>query len=130
VAVVRVHGQASGDCWLRASVEVDKCQQSEGYDTFVHTGSWPPSPPNPPPVPCCDGYVNNFNMSDNAFGARLPSGDVRANSFAFLIADYGLATGATSGGCCQQDVADLMREKRAELEAQGKKLVFMTGSGE
>ncbi len=107
-AIVRVRDEAVGDCWKRSSVTVEECEQSEGYATFVHTGTWPPSPPNPPPAPCCDGYINNFNMTDNWANVKLPSsGDVRGQSFALLIADFGLATGATSGACCQQDVADL-----------------------
>jgi hypothetical protein len=77
------------------------------------------------------GYVNNFPLGDNAFGVKLPSsGDVYNRSFIFLIADFGLATDSMGGGCCQTDVADLMRSKRAELEAEGKSLLFVGAGGD
>ena len=74
-------------------------------------------------------YINNFPDTDNAFGVQLPAEEVRNNSFALLIADYGLATEAMSGKCCQTDVADLMRKKRAELEGMGKQLLFVGAGG-
>ena len=78
----------------------------------------------------CSGYVNNFPQEDNAFGVKLPTTDVYNNSFAFLIADYGLATAAMSGECCQTDVADMMRKKRKDLEAAGKSLLFVGAGGD
>jgi hypothetical protein len=84
---------------------------------------------------CC-GYTNNFPTADNAFGVKLPTTDVRNNSFAFLVADFGLpppGTGAMwgdTGECCQTNVADLMRAKRAELEAAGKSLLFVGAGGD
>lgn len=78
-------------------------------------------------------YTNNFPTQDNAFDIQIPAGspaEIRNNSFAFLIADYGLATSVLTGDCCQQEVADLMREKKAELETQGKQLLFVGASGD
>ena len=75
-------------------------------------------------------YVNNYPTGDNPFGIKLPAGDIAENSFAFLMADYGLLTAAMNGTCCQTDVADLMRSKRAELEAAGKKLLFVGAGGD
>mmetsp|Transcript_7841 Transcript_7841/g.24544 ORF Transcript_7841/g.24544 Transcript_7841/m.24544 type:complete len:395 (-) Transcript_7841:228-1412(-) len=75
-------------------------------------------------------YFNTFPHADNPFGIKLPTEDIRNNSFAFLIADFGLATSAMSGKCCQTDVADLMRSKRAELERQGKQLLFVGAGGD
>mmetsp|Transcript_25667 Transcript_25667/g.59961 ORF Transcript_25667/g.59961 Transcript_25667/m.59961 type:complete len:437 (-) Transcript_25667:396-1706(-) len=78
-------------------------------------------------------YTNNFPTEDNAFGVKVPTGDpaaIRNSSFAFLIADYGLATSVLTGDCCQQEVADLMRSKKTELEAQGKQLLFVGASGD
>ena len=75
-------------------------------------------------------YVNHFPVHDNAFGVKLPASDVRNNSFAFLIADYGLNTASMEGGCCQTDVAELMRKKRAELEGEGKTLLFVGAGGD
>ena len=60
-------------------------------------------------------YVNNYDTSDNAYGVKLPSGDVRESSFAFLVSEYGLPTTST-GSCCQTMVADAMRAKKAALE--------------
>lgn len=34
------------------------------------------------------GYVNNYPEEDNPFGIELPPVSVRANSFAFLVADF------------------------------------------
>ena len=76
------------------------------------------------------GYVPNFPAEDNAYGVKLPTTNVRNNSFAFLIADYGLATSAMSGECCQTDVADMMREMRSKLEAQGRQLIFVGAGGD
>ena len=130
-AVVRPAGSGEqGDCFLRSAVTLEQCLASSTYDTYMRVGPFPPSPPAPPPAPCCHGYVNNFDTRDNAYGVKLPTGDVRNRSFALLIADYGLATAATSGQCCQTEVADMMRQKRKELEAQGKKLLFVGGSGD
>ena len=92
-------------------------------------------------LPSSLSYINNFPDTDNAFGVKIPQTNVRNNSFAFLIADYGLPPPGTvagwsdsrwtnaTGTCCQTDVADLMRTKRIELEAAGKSLLFV-GAGE
>ena len=72
-------------------------------------------------------YVNNYDARDNAYNVQLPSKNVRENSFAFLIADYGLPTTA-DGSCCQTLVADAMRAKKQELEAKGKQLIFVGGA--
>jgi hypothetical protein len=76
------------------------------------------------------GYINNYPLVDNAYGVKIPPSDVRNSSFAFLIADYGLATAAMTGECCQTEVADLMRKKRSELEAVGKSLLFVGAAGD
>lgn len=86
------------------------------------------------------GYVNNFPEGDNAFGVKLPAAaNVRGDSFAFLVADFGLpppgtdaedGDGVDLGKCCQTDVADMMRAKREELEAAGKSLLFIGASGD
>ena len=93
------------------------------------------------------GYVNNFPEADNAFGVKLPPrASVREDSFAFLIADFGLpppgtapaAAGRASDGwsqvepgkCCQTDVAEMMRAKREDLEAAGKSLLFVGAAGD
>ena len=81
-------------------------------------------------LPFATTYVNHFPTGDNAFGVKLPPSDVRNRSFAFLIADYGLATASMHGGCCQTDVADMMRAKRKELEAEGKSLLFVGAGGD
>ena len=39
-------------------------------------------------------------------------------------------TPATSGACCQTMVADRMRQKRRELESQGKRLIFVGAAGD
>ena len=80
-------------------------------------------------------YVNHFPQADNAFGVRLPAADVRNSSFAFLVADFGLPPPGTAdashpGQCCQTDVADMMRAKRAELEGAGKFLLFVGAAGD
>ena len=74
-------------------------------------------------------YVNNYDTSDNAYGVKLPSGDVHDSSFAFLVSDYGLPTTST-GSCCQTMVADAMRAKKAALEGEGKQLLFVGASGD
>ena len=78
------------------------------------------------------GYINNYNESDNAYGVKLPATNVRANSFAFMVADFGLPPqpGIAVGDCCQTNVADLMRAKRAELEDAGKTLLFVAAGGD
>jgi hypothetical protein len=82
------------------------------------------------------GYVNNFPAADNAFGVKLPATDLRKNSFAFLVADFGLPPPGTDeegdsiGTCCQTEVADMMRAKRAELEAVGQSLLFVGAAGD
>jgi hypothetical protein len=76
------------------------------------------------------GYVNHYPEGDNPFGVKLPEAELLNNSFAFLVADYGLLTKSMSSGCCQTDVADLMRAKRAELEAAGKTLLFVGAGGD
>ena len=61
-------------------------------------------------------YVNHFPAHDNPYNISLPAD--RDASFAFLLADFGTDTivpGHTP--CCQLDVANAMRAKRAELEA-------------
>jgi hypothetical protein len=74
----------TGDCFLRSAVDVDACASTGTYDTYTRVmPPSPPAPPNPPPAPCCDGYVNNFDTTDNAYGAPLPTTDVRNRSFAF-----------------------------------------------
>ncbi|KAJ1458343.1 hypothetical protein M885DRAFT_513479 [Pelagophyceae sp. CCMP2097] len=73
-------------------------------------------------------YTNHYDPKDNAFNIVVPPN--RGNAFALLVADFGLAVSATTGKCCQQDVADLMREKRAQLEAQGKSLLFVGAAGD
>jgi len=81
-------------------------------------------------------YVNHFPTTDNAFDVKLPSRHVRNSSFAFLVADFGLPPPGTAdagpnlGKCCQTDVAEMMRLKRAELEAAGKSLLFVGASGD
>ena len=73
-------------------------------------------------------YVNNFPAHDNPYNISLPAD--RDASFAFLLADFGtdtIAPGHTP--CCQLDVANAMRAKRAELEAQGKSLLFVAAGG-
>lgn len=80
-------------------------------------------------------YVNHFPQADNAFGVKLPAADVRNNSFAFLVADFGLPPPGTAdashpGQCCQTDVADMMRAKRTELEGAGKSLIFVGAAGD
>ena len=74
-------------------------------------------------------YVNNFPAHDNPYNISLPAD--RDASFAFLLADFGTDTivpGHTP--CCQLDVANAMRAKRAELEAQGKSLLFVAAGGD
>ena len=74
-------------------------------------------------------YVNNFPTHDNPYNISLPAD--RDASFAFLLADFGTDTivpGHTP--CCQLDVANAMRAKRAELEAQGKSLLFVAAGGD
>jgi hypothetical protein len=85
----------------------------------------------------CASYTNNYLRGDNAFGVKLPETDVRNNSFAFLVADFGLPPPGTAGPapqtvgeCCQTNVADLMRAKRTALEATGKSLLFVAASGD
>ena len=80
-------------------------------------------------------YVNNYNESNNAYGVKLPKTNLRANSFAFMIADFGLPpqpgiAPTNINSCCQTNVADLMRTKRAELEAAGKTLLFVAAGGD
>ena len=98
-------------------------------------------------VPCCEGcsetnvhacqcsltppYKNNYPTIDNAFGAPLSSDGARNKSFAFILADHGLAAGSTYGGeCCQTLVANAMLTKRRELEAQGATLAFIGAGGD
>ena len=74
-------------------------------------------------------YVNHFPAHDNPYNISLPAD--RDASFAFLLADFGtdtIAPGHTP--CCQLDVANAMRAKRAELEAQGKSLLFVAAGGD
>ena len=74
-------------------------------------------------------YVNHFPAHDNPYNIGLPAD--RDASFAFLLADFGTDTivpGHTP--CCQLDVANAMRAKRAELEAQGKSLLFVAAGGD
>ena len=75
-------------------------------------------------------YINHFNTSDNAYRIKLPDSHLRERSFAFLIADFGLSTSAITGECCQTIVADMMKAKRAELEAAGKQLLFVGAGGD
>lgn len=90
-------------------------------------------------------YVNHYSAKD-ALGAAVHIAAPQ-DTFAFIVADHGLpnlANGATgawdelvygegagcAGPCCQTMVADMMRSKRAELEAQGKSLAFIGTAGD
>ena len=109
---------------------------------------------------CCGGssgtYVNNYPTEDDPFGALPPNHKDDGSVYAFLIADNGLSqlkdhagdddciikgqcnednapiygTPDTNGPCCQTMVADLMRKKRLELQAQGKRLAFIGAAGD